>query len=391
MHKILIAGAGGIGKATGLILAENKDFNCEIFIADRYLDASKSACQFILEGTSGKAQVQGIEIPESGTSDALESVLKECDIILDCLPGSQAPRFAAFAKDFKLHYANLTEYVHETNLVTDIAKESDTGFILQTGLAPGFINVLAMKLFNEFTRGYGVDKVDKIEMKVGALSEHALAPHFYAFTWSPIGVATEYVKDAIAVRDYKTNDVPSLSKIERIIIEGQVYEQNFTSGGAADLPIALEGRVRDLDYQTLRHPGHYEWAKGIIDNTPSGKEKIQHLEETMLNAIPMVEDDVVIVYATVIGKDKNGVLRSLEESYDVRPSYVGTKKLRAIQTTTAAPLCEAANMLLTQNLKGPVFQSNIDPMTFMNGPFVKAIYGGTEHNFPIKKETLEPA
>jgi hypothetical protein len=36
------------------------------------------------------------------------------DIILDCLPGSQAPRIAEFAKDYELHYANLTEYVAET-------------------------------------------------------------------------------------------------------------------------------------------------------------------------------------------------------------------------------------------------------------------------------------
>lgn len=374
-HKIFIAGAGGIGSATGLILANKEDFDCEIFIGDRFESASQSAKTFISEGTNGKANVTPVVIPESGSSDELNKVLEQCDIILDCLPGSQAPRLAQFSKDFNLHYANLTEYVHETNLVTEIAKTADTGFILQTGLAPGFINVLAMKLYNDFVSQHKVEKVDRIEMKVGALSDHALAPHFYAFTWSPIGVATEYVKDALAVRNYETNAVPSLSNIQKIIIDGQLYEQNFTSGGAADLPEALAGKVRDLDYQTLRHPGHYEWAKNIIDNTPEGVDKIQHLESTMLENIPMVEDDIVIVYANVIGKDDKGVLRSVEGSYAIKPSFVGTKKLRAIQTTTAAPLCEAAYMLLTQDLKGPVFQSMIDPEKFINGPFVKAIYG----------------
>ena len=374
-YKILIAGAGGIGQATGLILAEKSDFDCEIFIGDRYSSASDSAKQFIEEGAEKTGIVHPFVIPASGINDEFKEILNKCDIILDCLPGSQAPRLAQLANDHGLHYANLTEYVNETNQVTEIAKNSEKGFILQTGLAPGFINVLAMKLFNEFTEKYNVEKVDKIQMKVGALSDHVLAPHFYAFTWSPIGVATEYVKDAIAVRNYETVAIKSLADVKSIIIDGITYEETFTSGGAADLPEALAGKVVDLDYQTLRHSGHYSWAKGVIANTPSGEATIQHLEKTMLNEIPSVEDDRVIIYSTVIGKDSKGTLRAIEGSYNIKPSMVGTKKLRAIQTTTAAPLCEAAYMLLTQNLKGPIFQSMIDPDKFMNGPFVKAIYG----------------
>ena len=374
-YNILIAGAGGIGQATGLILAEKSDFDCKIYIGDRYQSSSDAAKHFIEEGAQTTGVVTPFVIPESGINEEFKEILNKCDIILDCLPGSQAPRLAQLANDHDLHYANLTEYVNETNQVTEIAKNSNKGFILQTGLAPGFINVLAMKLFNEFTSKYKVDKVQKIQMKVGALSDHVLAPHFYAFTWSPIGVATEYVKDAIAVRNYKTVNIKSLADVRKLIVDGISYEESFTSGGAADLPEALAGKVVDLDYQTLRHPGHYAWANKIIGETPTGADTIQHLEETMLKEIPSVEDDRVIIYSTVIGEDSDGRLRAIEGSYNIKPSMVGTKKLRAIQTTTAAPLCEAAYMLLTQDLKGPIFQSMIDPIKFMNGPFVKAIYG----------------
>jgi hypothetical protein len=57
------------------------------------------------------------------------------------------------------------------------------------------------------------------------------------------------------------------------------------------------------------------------------------------------------------------------------PSYIGNIKLRAIQTTTAAPLCEVAFMLLKNNLKGTILQSQLPPLEFLNGPFVSAIYG----------------
>ncbi len=373
--NIIIAGSGGIGRAVGLILAEKEAFDCNIYFGDRYLEASNSSVQFVHEGCERNDICHAFLLPEDGVSDEMTQILQKGDIILDCLPGSQAPRIAQLAKDYNLHYANLTEYVNETNEVTEIAKTANTGFILQTGLAPGFINVLAMKLFNNFCKEFQVDRVKKIKMKVGALSEHAIAPYFYAFTWSPIGVSTEYIKDAIVVRDYEKTLVPSLSETRGIIIDGDHYEENFTSGGAADLPDALAGRVKELDYKTLRYPGHYKWVKDILEEVPDGTEKIQYLEETMLRRIPTVEDDVVVIYANVIGKDHKGILRSKEKSYKIYPTKVGTKKLRAIQTTTAAPLCESARMLLSGKYTGPVFQSKIDPDEFINGPFVKSVYG----------------
>ncbi|MDA8693535.1 hypothetical protein N9L92_05670, partial [Saprospiraceae bacterium] len=320
----------------------------------------------------------GFLLPSEGMSEEFQAQLDKADIILDCLPGSQAPRLAQLAHDNDCHYANLTEYVQETDEVTKIAESSNKGFILQTGLAPGYINVVAHHLFQKFTDLHQVEKVDNIDMKVGALSKHARHPYNYAFTWSPIGVATEYVKDALVVEDFKTSTIPSLSRTENIIIDGIHYEDDFTSGGAADLPSALAGKVKNLNYKTLRFPGHYDWSRKIISETPSGKSKIEHLNKTMLDNIPTVEDDVVIVFASVKGKDHKGVLRAMEKSIHVYPSKVGKHTLRAIQTTTAAPLCEAAHLLLSGKYKGPVFQSQIDTNSFLNGSFVKEVYGAID-------------
>ena len=35
-----------------------------------------------------------------------------------------------------MHYVNLTEYVKETKEIQEIAKDAETGFALQCGLAP---------------------------------------------------------------------------------------------------------------------------------------------------------------------------------------------------------------------------------------------------------------
>ena len=373
--KIFIAGSGGIGQAAGLILSESKVMESSIYFGDISQSALDQAIHFVEKGCTGQASLVGVLMPVEGSNEQLDEVLTQCDIILDCLPGSQAPRMAALAKKHHCHYANLTEYVQETKDVISISKDADTAFVLQTGLAPGFINILAHRLYEEFCNDFSVDIVNSMHMKVGAISKNAPSPHYYAFTWSPIGVATEYLKDAEIVRNFKKMNVPALSGLERIIIDGDEYEDNFTSGGAADFPDAFAGKVKDLDYKTLRYPGHYQWVKNTMSTIINSENRIKALENIMLENIPSVEDDVVVVYASVEGKDSNGRLRRKEKSYKIKPSFVGNQRLRAIQTTTAAPLCEVAHMLLKNKWKGTILQSKLSTQEFLNGPFVTAIYG----------------
>ena len=256
-----------------------------------------------------------------------------------------------------------------------MAKDAKTGFILQTGLAPGYIDLLANGLFQQFCKDFEVDKVDKLEFKVGALTNHAVAPHYYGFTWSPVGVATEYLEETIVLRDFKKTTLPSLSERTTIIIDGIAYEEDLTSGGAADLPDALLGKVRSLDYKTLRHPGHYAWIQEQVANLEPTTDAIKSLQEKMEAIIPHIEEDKIILYAAVEGKDTTGILRRREIAKCIRPQKVGKHQLRAIQTTTAAPLAQAAQLLLETPLSGVVLQSQIDPIPFLNGNYIAPVYG----------------
>jgi hypothetical protein len=92
------------------------------------------------------------------------AILRQGDII-DCLPGSQAPRIAEFAKDYELHYANLTEYVAETEKI-NFGKDATTGFILQTGLAR-LHRPTRKRTFQQFCTDFKVDSVTTLELKVG--------------------------------------------------------------------------------------------------------------------------------------------------------------------------------------------------------------------------------
>lgn len=273
-----------------------------------------------------------------------------------------------------MHYANLTEYVAETDEIMALAADADTGFVLQTGLAPGYINVLAMSLYRQFVNSYENEKVERIGMKVGALTAHAHAPHFYGFTWSPIGVATEYVKSSRVIRDFEITEKPALSSREKIIIGARTYEADLTSGGAADLPDFFQGKARTLDYKTLRYVGHYDWVESLVRKLPKDPNLPNTLQDVMLQSIPSVEDDMVLVHASVDGFDASGRRRMLEKAFFVEPLDINGQHLRAIQTTTAAPLCESAMMLAKGGLRGVVLQSQIDPCEFLKGSFVSRVY-----------------
>ncbi len=373
-HRVIIAGAGGIGRAAGLIMAEQPDFDCEIFMGDINFAVAQEAALWIQKGASSLITIETFEMSASGISEHLEYILKSGDILLDCLPGSEAVKMAKLAKDYKLHYVNLTEYVQETQEILQLSQNAETGFVLQSGLAPGYVNVLANHLYKEFISEFGSENVERISMKVGALTKMTKHPHYYGFTWSPIGVATEYVKNAIVIQDGKKQSIPSLSDTTTLIIDGIHYEDDFTSGGAADLPDYFSGRVRNLDYKTIRYPGHYHWVKNQLSTIAHLENKEQLLLKKMMDQIPQAEDDVIILYISVLGLDQNKVLRVKERSLKIEPSHVGSHKLKAIQTATAAPMLEAARMLLSGKYKGPVLQSQIDTVEFLNGSFVQMVF-----------------
>jgi saccharopine dehydrogenase-like NADP-dependent oxidoreductase len=319
--------------------------------------------EFVSAGRS-TAPVHSVRMDRSGAvGPDMKAALEDCSVLLDCLPGRIAPQMARYAREFGLHYANLTEYVAETDEIIAIAEGADTGFLLQTGLAPGFVNVLAMQLHDRFRSLYGAEPSERIAMKVGALTAHAHQPHFYGFTWSPIGVATEYVKASRVIRDFEIAGRPALSDRETIVIGGRTYEADLTSGGAADLPDHFSGRVRSLDYKTLRYPGHYAWVESIKAAIGEAENLAEKLQAEMQRAVPSVENDLVVVHASAEGMDTAGERRMIEKAYYVEPVDVAGQKLRAIQSATAAPLCEVARMLCfkarcrrSRSLKESTFQ-----------------------------------
>jgi len=160
---VIIAGAGGIAEALALILAEWAPNPLKIRMGNRTLAKAEKVVKWVEDGTTLKTDIKAFHLPEEAPySTEMNEILAEGNILLDCLPGSQAPRMARLALAHQMHYVNLTEYVRETEEIMSLARDADQAFVLQTGLAPGFINVLAHGLFQAFCHRHGVEKVDQV-------------------------------------------------------------------------------------------------------------------------------------------------------------------------------------------------------------------------------------
>ncbi len=370
-HKIFIAGAGGIGRALALMLLDEASFPCEVVLGDLHGASADEAVRF----AAAAGPARGIVMPSAGSSPELDATLQWADAVVDCLPGAEAPRVATLAREHRCHYLNLTEYVRETQEVERIAAGATTCFALQCGLAPGAINVLGHHLAQSARERWGVTRLERMRMRVGALPRSAHGPHFYGWTWSPVGVATEYVKPATVVRDHVVVERPSLSEREELMVEGRLLEADLTSGGAADLPQAFGATVQHLDYKTLRFPGHYAWVDSLLARIPEGPDRPAKLQVALEELVPHCEDDQVAVYADVEGFDRDGRRRVLRVARFVPGIEVRGQRLRAIQSTTAAGVAETLRLIVTHGWTGVRHQSALPTNEYLTGPFVRRAYG----------------
>ncbi|KEA04421.1 saccharopine dehydrogenase family protein (plasmid) [Agrobacterium fabrum] len=352
MKEIVVIGAGKIGGAIALMLAETGDY--KVVVTDRD------------EGQLAKVdQHPSIAVATVDIADgkALVDVLSGKFAVLSAAPFNLTGKVAEAALEAGVHYLDLTEDVATTKKVEELAENASTAFIPQCGLAPGFISIVANDLAKRF------DSLDSVRMRVGALPQYPSNALNYNLTWSTDGLINEYIEPCEAVVEGKLVTVPAMEEREEFSLDGVTYEAFNTSGGLGTLAKSLEGRVRTMNYRTIRYPGHQAIIKALL-NDLNLKNRRDVLKDLFENALPATMQDVVVIFVTVCGW-KDG--RYLQETYanKVYASVVAGKKMSAIQITTAAGITTVLDLLANGKLpqKGFVRQEGISLGEFLNNRF----------------------
>lgn len=269
---------------------------------------------------------------------ALAAALDAVDAVVSCLPYHRNVAVAEAAATAGTHYFDLTEDVPTTERIQALAADhADTVFAPQCGLAPGLIGVVGASLAAEFER------VDAIELRVGALPRNPAGLLGYNFNWSPEGVVNEYLNGCEVLRDGRRRIVPAMGEVERIVIGGVEFEGALTSGGLGTMCHTYEGTVQRLDYKTLRYPGHWRQMKFLFDEL--GLRADPALAVRLLTeAKPPVTEDVVHLYAAVQGL-KDGQPRREDFVRAYRPADVAGERWRAISWTTASSVTAVVELV----------------------------------------------
>lgn len=351
MKNILVLGAGQIGAVIAQMLADTGDYT--VTLADR----SAAALQ-VFNPPSLRRQTLELDMADPA---ALAQAVAGRFAVFSAAPFSWSVRIAEAARAAGVHYLDLTEDVASTRRIRALAQDAPCAFVPQCGLAPGYVSIVAADLARGFSR------LDSVQLRVGALPQHVTNALGYALTWSTEGVINEYIQPCEAIEDGRRVEVPALEGLEAILIDGVRYEAFNTSGGLGTLCETLHGRVRQLNYRSIRYPGHGAIMRTLLHDLRL-RERPAVLKDILEQALSTTRQDRVLISVSVSGWRADG--GRLEQRSHVR-TIDGREDRSAIQLTTASSACAVLDLLAQGALpsQGFIRQEQVPLAAFLGNRF----------------------
>lgn len=302
--KVAVLGAGLMGKEAARDLVNSPGVE-QVVIADIDLAKAEQVCHTLNRSNISPASV------DAGNDAQLKDFMKDFDVVVNALFYAFNEKVARTAVEVGVHSVDLGGHIgHVTEKVLalhDEAVQAGVTIIPDLGVAPGMINILS---------GYGVSKLDRaetIKLMVGGIPVRPEPPFGYNHVFSIEGVFDHYTDPSLVIRDGKKMEVPSLSEIETVYFENfGPLEAFHTAGGTSTLSLSYPD-LKNLEYKTIRYPGHAEKFKLLVDLGLTSRDKTVEIDgrpvsvrEVMLKVLDPIldlgdKDDVVLLRIIVSG------------------------------------------------------------------------------------------
>jgi len=342
--KILVLGAGRMGRGAVYDLVHNSPDVDSVTVADFHLDKAEAVANAV-----GGPTIDARLIDTSDGAASLE-LMRGHDSVISCVNYWYNESLSRAAIAARANFCDLggNNFVVDEQLAMDAdAKAAGINIIPDCGLAPGMVSILATHGAAKF------DEIEEIHIRVGGLPQDPQPPLNYQLVFSVEGLINEYVEIARVIRDGHVTEVQSMTEIESLDFDGFPPLEAFqTSGGTSTLPDTFLGKIRELDYKTIRYAGHCEKFKTMIDLGLCSSDDIlvdfqkvtprKLFGELLQKHLPADGPDYVLVRLEFVGK-KNGVTYKLR--YDIVDKLDETTGLSAMMRTTAFPASIIAQMM----------------------------------------------
>ncbi len=347
--RLGIVGAGRMARAIAHYLLRIDEVE-SLVVVDRSEDA--------LEGLAAFCNSKRLETVRADASDtgALAAAFDGLDGFLSAASYRYNLALTRLAAGLGAHMVDLGGNVEMVRRQMELDSEvADSGVtvIPDCGLAPGLATLMAADLAAR------LGDLEYLRIRVGGLPLRPEPPLDYALFFSAEGLINEYKEPAEVLRDGHLEVLDSLTELEHVAVEPEFPELEafITSGGTSTLPLSLRGKVRNLDYKTIRYPGHCEKIRLLFDLGLAGETPLKVdggaivprrvLEALLEQALPRTQEDVVIVRVSALASNGNRASYELVEKFD---PHTG---LTAMQRTTGFPAAAALVAACRGEVKRP--------------------------------------
>jgi lysine 6-dehydrogenase len=360
---MLVLGAGRMGLGAVHDLVSQSDVD-GVTVADYELSKAEAiAARF------GGGKVGAVEI-DCNDQQAVVELMRGHASAISCVNYWLNERLARAAIDAGTHFCDLggNNDVVDAELALDSeARAAGVNIIPDCGLAPGMVAVLVAHGAQQF------ESLDEVHIRVGGLPQNPKPPLDYQLVFSVEGLINEYIEPARVIRGGKVVTIESMTELESLTFPAPFGELEAfqTSGGTSTLVETYLGKVKELDYKTIRYKGHCDKFKTMIDLGLCKSELLEVdgvrvkprrvLGELLVKNLPHDEPDYVLVRVEFKGGGRT--LR-----YDIIDRQDETTGLSAMMRTTAFPASIVALMMARNQTtsKGALPQERcIPPDLFM--------------------------
>jgi len=334
MKKVIVLGAGLIGKPLAHDLANEPDF--EVSIAD----ISWPKLESIDHPQISKHHT------DLGQKLELQKVIKEFDFVVNAMPGFMGYETLQSIIEAGKDCVDIAFYPEDVLKLKALADQKGVRVISDIGVAPGMSNLLS---------GYAVsqlDEVDTIDIFVGGLPKVRTLPWEYKAVFSPSDVIEEYTRPARLVENGKIVVKEPLTEIETLDFDRVGTLEAFNSDGLRSLMFTL--KAKNMREKTLRYPGYANKIKLLADNGFFSNKKID-LHGTQVAPLDMTskilfdqwklhpgEEDITVMKIVVEG---TGNKKSMRYTFDLYDEYDAQSQTHSMARTTAYTASMAVRLL----------------------------------------------
>jgi lysine 6-dehydrogenase len=349
---MLVLGAGLQGSACAYDLLQNPEVS-QVRLADLRFDHLP---EFLKPHSGPRLLPTPLDVRDR---EAVLAVMRESDAVMSAIPYYLNLSLAECAVEAGVHFCDLggnTEIVFQQKALADRAKAKGVTVIPDCGVAPGMVNILAEHGIRQ------LDTVESVRIYVGGLPQDPQPPLNYQVVYSLEGVLDYYTTLSWVLRGGERTQVTALSERERIEFPAPVgsLEAFHTAGGLSTMAFRYEGKIPEMEYKTLRYPGHAEILEtirelGLLDLEPVDVKGIKVAPRDVFVAVvgpklfkPKGKD--LLALRVIVRGTKGG--KPAERRFDLVDRYDEAHGISAMMRTTGYSLSITGQMQVRRQV-GP--------------------------------------